>query len=165
MKLPHFTSMKLPVFTSSRAIVTKLRSTRKTDGNKKRLWSFVKLLLPQFAESKAADKCKALKSQILATSLQIHIERHIPINIASRMLVNYKNFEGLELTAYEVSHGELKTLNSLYPQAKRLAFIQKLTVAKKWEASIKNEKDYQQHSTEILLPPLKNGQYVNFSNP
>ena len=122
-------------------------------------------VIAQFPDSRAADKCKALKSQILANSLQLTAERYIPINKPSRLLVNYKNFEGLQLTAYKVSQSELESLNSLYPQSKQLAFIYKLDVAKKWEASVKNETDYQQHSTEILVPPLENGQYVILATP
>ena len=122
-------------------------------------------VIAKFPDSRAADKCKALKSQILATSLQLNIERHIPIKKPSRLLVNYKNLDGLQLTAHKISQGELKELNSLYPQSKQLAFIQKLPLTKKWEASVKNEMDYQQHNTEILLPPLENGQYVILATP
>ena len=122
-------------------------------------------VIAQFPDSRAADKCKALKSQILATRLKLTIERHIPINKPSRLLVNYKNYKGLQLTAHKVSQGDLKELKSLYPQSKQLAFIRELPVTKKWEASVKNEMDYQEHKTEILLPALENGQYIILATP
>ncbi len=122
-------------------------------------------VIAQFPDSRGAEKCKALKSQILSTSLQLTTENYIPINIDTRLLVNYKNLEALQLSALKVSQNELKQLTQLYPQSKQLAFLQKLPVAKKWETELKNEKDYQQHSIEILLPSLENGQYVILATP
>ncbi len=115
--------------------------------------------------SRGAEQCKALKSQILQKSLQLTTERHIPINTTTRFLVNYKNLNGLNLTARRVTQRELNTLDELYPQEKKLAFLKKLPVAKDWQATLKNENDYQSHSTEISMPKLENGYYVILAEP
>ncbi len=112
-----------------------------------------------------AEKCRALKSQILAQSLQLTTERYLPINTTSRLLVNYKNIDELELTAHHITEKELKTLGKLYPQDKKLTFIKKLGVAKTWKSMLKNENDYQSHSTEIMIPALGNGQYIILAAP
>jgi len=117
-------------------------------------------VIDRFPKSRAADKCKDLKSNILTNNLQLTAERFIPINQPSRLLVNYKNHKGLSLSAYQINNRDLKKLNELYPEAKKLAFIKKLKKTKSWEATLKNEGDYQYHSTEVLLPELDNGQYV-----
>lgn len=122
-------------------------------------------VIAQFPESKGAEKCKALRSEILSKSLQLTVEQHIPIDSPSRILVNYKNLDGLQLIAYEVSNNDIKKLNTLYPESEQLNFIKKLAVAKKWEAPLKNENDFQQHSIEVLLPKLGNGQYVLLAVP
>ena len=122
-------------------------------------------VIGQYPGSRGADKCKALKSQIMAKELQLATEQYIAINSPARLLVTYKNHTDLQLTAYKISAREIKTLNGLYPQSKQLAFIQKRPVHKNWEASLTNEKDYQSHSTEILVPPLDNGQYVLLAIP
>ncbi|GGW23962.1 alpha-2-macroglobulin [Arenibacter certesii] len=122
-------------------------------------------VIAQFPNSKAAEKCNVLKSQILATSLQLTAEMHIPVNSPSRLLVNYKNISQLQLSAHKVTIKELKALNELYPQEKKLAFIKKLAIERQWESSLTNEKDYQNHSTEIILPELPNGYFVLLAIP
>ena len=116
-------------------------------------------------DSRGAEKCRALKTQILAHSLQLTMERHIPINQISRLLVNYKNYDGLKLTARQITQKQWSTLQNLYPQEKKLAYIKKLSIVKSWEASVKDEKDYQSHSTEITMPTLENGQYLILAEP
>ena len=122
-------------------------------------------VIKELPNSRGAEQCEALKSQILQKSLQLTAERHIPINTTSRFLVNYKNLDQLSLSARRVSLRELRMLDTIYPQEKKLAFIKKLTVAKEWEATLKNEGDYQLHTTEIAMPPLQNEQYLILAEP
>ncbi|HBS12884.1 MAG TPA: hypothetical protein DEO36_10145, partial [Flavobacteriaceae bacterium] len=37
-------------------------------------------------------------------------------------------------------------------------------LAKTWDASLRNESDYQEHNTEVILPALNHGQYLIFSS-
>ncbi len=127
---------------------------------KKEALELCEKVLEKNPNSRGAKKCRALKTQILAHSLQLTTERHIPTNMNSRLLVNYKNYDGLELTAHRITQKQWDSLEDLYSQEKKLAFIKKLSIAKSWEAPLKNENDYQSHSTEISMPPLENGQYV-----
>ncbi len=122
-------------------------------------------VIAEFPKSRGAEKCRALKADILSKNIQMTLERHIPINKPSRILVNYKNLDGLSLTAYKASKNDIEKLNRLYPESKQLAFIKKLPTEKTWEASLKKENDYKQHSIEILLPELKNGQYILLAQP
>ncbi len=122
-------------------------------------------VIAKHPKSRGAEKCRALKSQILAKSLQLTTEQHIPINTTSRLQVDYKNHSALQLTAYRISQRGLKQLEKLYPQPKKLQFIKKLTIAKQWETELKNEKDHQLHSTEISMPPIENGQFVILATP
>lgn len=122
-------------------------------------------VIAEFPDSLGAEKCKALRLQILAPSLSILTESHIPVNRPSKLLVNYKNLTELQLTAYVVKNDQIQELNNLYPQQKQFDFIQKLKSVKTWSAPLKNEKDYQHHSIEVLLPPLENGQYIIVATP
>ncbi|EAR02144.1 hypothetical protein FB2170_02635 [Maribacter sp. HTCC2170] len=122
-------------------------------------------IIKEYPKSKAAQKSKDLTSNILEKSLQLRAEQFIPINKPSRLLVNYKNHSNLILTAYHLVKEDLQKLDRLYPESKKLAFINKLKVAKTWEANLKNESDYQNHSTEVLLPELENGQYIILATP
>ncbi|MFD0796659.1 alpha-2-macroglobulin [Maribacter chungangensis] len=122
-------------------------------------------VIKEIPESRGAEKCKALKTQILSRSVQLTTERHIPINKTGRLLVNYKNYNGLQLTARRITEKQWNILEDLYPKEKKLAFIKKLSIVKTWEGTLKNENDYQSHSTEISLPPLDNGEYIILAEP
>uniref|UniRef100_UPI003593854C alpha-2-macroglobulin family protein n=1 Tax=Pricia sp. TaxID=2268138 RepID=UPI003593854C len=122
-------------------------------------------IIARFPDSRGAEKCKALKSKILATDLQLTTENFIPIHTDARLLVNYKNIEAIELSALKISQKQLKQLNGLYRQPEQFEFLHKLSVAKTWEATLKNESDYQQHGIEVLLPALENGQYIILAAP
>ncbi|WP_422081662.1 alpha-2-macroglobulin family protein [Ulvibacterium sp.] len=122
-------------------------------------------VIAQFPESTGAEKCKALRSEILSKSLQLTVEQHIPIDSPSRILVNYKNLDELQFVAYEASNNDIKKLNTLYPESEQLNFIKKLSAVKNWEAQLKNENDFQRHDIEVLLPKLGNGQYILLAVP
>ncbi|MGB5436891.1 MAG: alpha-2-macroglobulin family protein [Maribacter sp.] len=122
-------------------------------------------VIGEFPKSKAADKCRDLRATILEKSLGLTTEQFIPINQPSRILVNYKNHDHLLLSAYRITPQDLEKLNKLYPEPKKLAFIKNLKLTKTWEAGLKNEGDYQNHSTEIILPELKNGLYLVLATP
>ncbi len=116
-------------------------------------------------ESIGAQKSEALKAAILTKDLQLTVEQHIPANKPSKLLVNYRNQNGLQLTAYFIAQNQLKRLRDIYPIEKQLPFIKNLKIAKQWETDLKNEKDYQTHSTEVFLPSLENGSYLILAQP
>lgn len=122
-------------------------------------------VISQFPNSRGAEKCKALKSQILSKDLQLTGERYIPVDIPSRLLVEYKNINTLQLSARKISQKEIKQLNTLYPEKKKLAFIKKLPEVKNWDTKLIDENDYQSHKIEILLPELSNGSYLIVATP
>ncbi|MGY8914405.1 MAG: alpha-2-macroglobulin, partial [Flavobacteriales bacterium] len=117
-------------------------------------------IIDNYPKSSAAEKSLVLKTQILSRNLQLKAEGYLPINQPSRILVNYKNIDDLELAAYTITEEEKAQLEKTYPIEKQKAFIKKLPVAKTWPGTIKQVGDYQNHSTEILLPALPNGLFV-----
>ncbi|MGB5819247.1 MAG: MG2 domain-containing protein [Saonia sp.] len=122
-------------------------------------------VISKYPKSRGAQQCENLKSSILNKELQLTAEQHIPVNTSSKLLVRYRNHNGLQLTAYSVTRNQIEKLNKLYEPEKQLSFIKKLRPTKQWDASLKNEGDYQSHSTEILLPPLSVGSYIVLATP
>lgn len=122
-------------------------------------------VIENYPKSRAAEKCRALKSQLLSQTLRLTNEQHFPVNMPSRLLVNYKNHEHLQLSARKISQEQLVKLNDIWEHPKKLAFLKKLSIVKEWEATLKDEKDYQEHSTEILIPALPNNQYIILAMP
>jgi uncharacterized protein YfaS (alpha-2-macroglobulin family) len=120
-------------------------------------------IIKQFPKSKAAEKCAVLKQKIQEQTLQITTEEVLPIQTYSRLLVRYKNIDTLNLKLYKLTEREFKKFNNLYRKEEQLSFINKLRAHKDWFTELKNENDYQTHSTEILVPKLDNGRYLVFA--
>ncbi len=116
--------------------------------------------IEKFPDSRGANKCKTLKDQILHPELAIKTEKYVPIQQPTRLLVTYKNLDKLYLRALKVDRKQLKSLNRLYKTDEKVKFLSNLKTSKTWKSEIKNEKDFQTHTTEVLLPELDQGGYL-----
>ncbi|MGB6267626.1 MAG: MG2 domain-containing protein, partial [Olleya sp.] len=119
-----------------------------------------KQVIADFPESKGAGLCTALQTQILQPSLTITAEQYIPINTQSRFLIGYKNVEKLTFNAHKITKKQRDEYSTIYKEEDQKEFINKLKVEKTWTSTLKNENDYQQHTTEVLVPTLDNGLYL-----
>ncbi|WP_298340593.1 MG2 domain-containing protein [uncultured Algibacter sp.] len=117
-------------------------------------------VISKFPKSKAAEKCTILKSQIEQLTLQIITEQFLPVQKDARLLVRHKNLDNLKLNVYKISRNQHEKFIKTYRKDEQLKFIKNLDTYETWNSSIKNEKDYQIHSTEVLLPKLNNGRYL-----
>ncbi|MDH7914554.1 MG2 domain-containing protein [Winogradskyella sp. SYSU M77433] len=117
-------------------------------------------VIQDFPKSEGAEKCKVLKEEILKPSINLVAERFIAINSSSLLKVNYKNLNNLNFKIYKVSQKQLRDFNTTYDTDKKENILNKLKVFKTFESPLKNESDYQYHSTEIIIPKLENGLYL-----
>ncbi|CAL2084658.1 Alpha-2-macroglobulin [Tenacibaculum dicentrarchi] len=117
-------------------------------------------VISKFPKSVASQKCKALKGQITNKSLSILSEKFSPINTASRLLITYNNIDKLYFTAYKIDKKKITELNNLYKEEKRINFIKKLTKVTSWNNKLRNEFDYKQHTTEVIVPKLSQDNYL-----
>uniref|UniRef100_UPI003569BEEA MG2 domain-containing protein n=1 Tax=Lutibacter sp. TaxID=1925666 RepID=UPI003569BEEA len=118
-----------------------------------------------YPKSIGAEKCKALKQQILNKTLQITAEKYLSINTYSKVLVSYKNIEKLYFTIYKISNVEKEQFYKIYNDEEKTNFIKKLQIVNQFNTTLKTENDYQQHSSEIVIPQLTNGNYLIFTSP
>ncbi len=116
--------------------------------------------ISKFPKSRGAEKCIALKTNILNPNLQIKTESHLPIQTDARLLLTYKNLEQLDFKVYNLSEKQFEIFKKTYRKEEQQKIISKLDVEKQWQTTLKNENDYQNHNTEILLPKLDNGRYL-----
>ena len=123
------------------------------------------LAIKNFPESLGAKQCKSLKISILQPSLNLLSEKNIPTEKHSKFLVTYKNLKELHTSIYNITAKEIKQFNKIYNDSAKIDFINKLSKIKSFEGYLRNDKDYQQHSTEIVLPPLPNGNYLLVASP
>lgn len=122
--------------------------------------SICKRIQQQFPNSLAAKKCAALVAQIQLKNIQITTEKNIPVDAYSKVLINYKNIDQLYFTVYKTDEETVQEIEKLYnknAKAKKIASLQKLTT---WESKLPNEEDYLNHTTEIIIPKLLQGQYL-----
>jgi uncharacterized protein YfaS (alpha-2-macroglobulin family) len=116
-------------------------------------------VIKKFPDSRAANLCKTLKSQILHTEVNITTEKYVPIQTPGRLLITYKNLNKLYFNAFKITSKQLKDLKKLYNQD-QIKFLSSLKATKTWETEICDEQDYQTHTTEVLLPALDQGSYL-----
>ena len=117
-------------------------------------------IIKKYPKSIGAKKCERLKQSILNESLFITAERYIPINKHSRLLVNYKNVDELFFTAYKISFKEQEKFQRTHKEEEQIAFINKLKKVSSWRKKIRNENDYLQHTTEVVVPEITQGNYI-----
>ncbi|AEH01362.1 alpha-2-macroglobulin [Lacinutrix sp. 5H-3-7-4] len=119
--------------------------------------------IAKFPNSKGAQMCQVLKQQIENPSLQLTTEGFLPINTNTRILVTYKDLNNLEFSIFKLTEKQHKTFSKIYRQNEKEDFIAKLKATKNWEVTLKNEQDYQTHTTEVLIPKLNNGRYLIYA--
>ncbi len=119
-------------------------------------------IIKDYPESEGAKQCRNLKSQILAESLQITTEDIFPINTNTLALINYKNIAAIDVKIGQLNDVQLERLRGNNNSTEQLEILNKMVAIAQWTSTLKDEQDYQQHSTEISIPKLDNGRYVIF---
>ena len=117
-------------------------------------------IIKKHPKSLGAQKCAILKTKINQASLNITAEKYIPIDKNSRLLINYKNVNKLFFTTYRVTEKQMQKFHRTYKFKDRLTFLNSLEIVSTWNKSLRNENDYLQHTTEVIVPKFKNGHYL-----
>jgi uncharacterized protein YfaS (alpha-2-macroglobulin family) len=117
-------------------------------------------VIKSFPKTRASEQCEVLKAQILTSQLGLSAETVIPVNTYSKFLVNYTNIDTLNFKVYEVTLSQKEDFDKRYRPEDKLKFFKNKTISKEWNATLKNEGDYQNHSTEVVVPKLENGHYI-----
>ncbi|WP_400081001.1 alpha-2-macroglobulin family protein [Winogradskyella sp. R77965] len=117
-------------------------------------------VIVSYPESIGAKKCEALKQEILQSRLTLESLEFASVNSPSRVLVTYKNLNALDFKIFKISKKQLEQYNASYRADEKIKFFKKLNAAESFSSQLKTEGDYQNHSTEIVLPKLPNGLYL-----
>jgi hypothetical protein len=120
--------------------------------------------MAKFPNSFGAQKCSLLKQQILNLSLNIVAEKYVPNQKDNKVLVSYKNVRKLYFHIFKINEKEKGEFARTYNDSAKIAFINKLKLITSFGHTLKTENDYQQHSTEILIPPFANGNYLIYAS-
>jgi uncharacterized protein YfaS (alpha-2-macroglobulin family) len=120
--------------------------------------------MAKFPNSFGTKKCNLLKQQILNLSINITAEKYVPNLKDNKVLVSYKNVSELYFHVFKISEKEKAEFARTYNDSAKIAFIKKLEAVANFRQTLKTENDYQQHSTEILIPPFTNGNYLIYAS-
>ncbi len=113
-----------------------------------------------FPKSIGAIKCKNLKNEILQATVHLKIENNVVVNKESRALITYKNTTKLYFKIYKSAREFETELNKIYNQKEKLVKITNHVAIKDFTSTLKTEQDYQNHTTEIIIPKLPQGNYL-----
>ena len=127
---------------------------------KKEALAICEQAIDNFPESTGARQCHDLRKNILTPFLSLLAERYIPHNTPSRILVRYNNIDQLHFAVLKISEDQKVKFQSLRVDSFRLAFVEQLNRLESWDFNMINPGDHQEHSTEAVLPPLNQGQYM-----
>lgn len=120
--------------------------------------------IAKFPNSFGTQKCNLLKQQILNLSLNITAEKYVPNLKDNKVLVSYKNVPELYFHIFKINEKEKAEFARTYNDSAKIAFIKNLDLLTNFRQTLKTENDYQQHSTEILIPPFTNGNYLIYAS-
>lgn len=113
-------------------------------------------VIEQFPQSRGAQLCRQLQTSILSHSLHVQVENVGVPGQPFRARLDYKNLGKVYCRIIEDQPGFYKPRD----RKKVARLMAKAPPLQQWSTSLKDEGDYQQHSTEIKVPALKAGKYL-----
>ncbi|RLD68357.1 MAG: hypothetical protein DRI95_03250, partial [Bacteroidetes bacterium] len=114
--------------------------------------------IDQYPKSYGGKQCLSLKNKVLNASLRFKGEKYIPSGEKYSILVNYKNIDTIFIKTAWIDLTQHKGKYSgkeLYNKVLSLIKNQKNAIQ-----ILPGTGDYNNHSTEIIMPPLTHGTYV-----
>ncbi len=118
-----------------------------------------------FPDSNGTKKCKNLLNRIKAPALNLTNEAIIQPGQVNKLMVSYKNVDHLYFKIYEVGPQIEENLSQKYNKKEKLVYIKKFKEISTFQSELKNEGDYQMHSTEVIMPALLQGMYLILASP
>ena len=128
--------------------------------NNKKALSICNVIIAAFPKSLGAINCNLLKKQIQEKTVSITAEKYVPKYKNSRLLIRYKNLNSLFFTSYKITPEQLKTYYKTYNFTEKKQVLNSLEKTESWQVTLRNEEDYLEHTTEVVVPKFKNGFYV-----
>ncbi|MEQ1553959.1 MAG: alpha-2-macroglobulin family protein [Ferruginibacter sp.] len=113
----------------------------------------------KFPKSEGGINCKNLLSQIETPSLHFITEKVNVNNQAFKALVQFKNVQNIYCRVVKITREEIKKIETNTNYETVWPSIIALKPTKAWTVKLPDQKDYQEHSTEIKIDALPQGSY------
>jgi TonB-dependent SusC/RagA subfamily outer membrane receptor len=116
--------------------------------------------ISRFPTSDGAKRCEALREHILSKQLSLKAEKFLPVTKQSRILVTYTNLASIHLRIYEVPRDFEEPVFRDANDSSRTAILKGMAVKASWQSELPKTDDYRNHSTELIMPALTQGNYL-----
>ncbi|MDB0037762.1 MG2 domain-containing protein [bacterium] len=134
-----------------------------TRWNKKKALTICTIAMKQFPNSHGARLCQELLSNIESKSLSTESENAYAKGENGRLKISYRNLDSLYIRLIKVPSSFYT--NDRYYGAELITDLLAKEINKELVVKLENPGDYQNHSTEILLPNMDYGQYAIIASP
>ncbi|MBK9292060.1 MAG: hypothetical protein IPM52_10610 [Bacteroidetes bacterium] len=111
-------------------------------------------------DSRGAQRCKALRAEIQASSLRLIVSRTEYPGKPIPALLTYRNLTRPAFRIARVTKEQLSQINQSFDHQTRVKALLQLPVQNQWQLELPFEPDYAEHSSIIALPALNPGLYV-----
>ncbi|MGB9697312.1 MAG: alpha-2-macroglobulin family protein [Ignavibacteria bacterium] len=133
--------------------------------------SYCKKAIDDFPSSEGAKLCIALQNKLESYFLTLNTQSIVPANQPSVVFIKYRNLGKTYLKVFKAPIKSLETITkeleadeslSSYDERTRalIKALYKFPVAYDTTIDLPDDRDYQPHSTEFVLPPLDFGEYI-----
>ncbi|HMM12130.1 MAG TPA: MG2 domain-containing protein [Bacteroidales bacterium] len=116
--------------------------------------------IDKYPESRGAQRCKAIRADILRKELSLGIQRTEYPGKPIAVSLNYRNLTRPAFRIVPISSKALTQIVQDFDHERRMSALLELKAIAQWELELPFEPDYAAHSTIIALPALKSGLYV-----
>ncbi len=127
--------------------------------DKKKARELCEQTIKKYPGSLGANNCEYLLVQLDARWLQVQLERVTYPGDAFRVLLSYKNIKKVYFKAVKAERDQYlwKSFNN---NEDMISYYHGKKPAAEWSVDVSDEKDYQQHATEVAAPSLPFGDYI-----
>jgi hypothetical protein len=116
--------------------------------------------ISRFPGSDGAKRCEAIREHILSKQLSLKAEKFLSARKPSRMLVTFANLSSIYLRIYKVPIEVEETFFKDTSDSARMAMLTGMVSKASWQSELPKTDDYRNHSTELIVPPLTQGNYL-----
>lgn len=134
-----------------------------TRWDKKKALTICNLAIKQFPDSYGAKLCKQLVSTVEGKSLSSESEIAFSKTDNGRIKISYRNVDSVYIRLIKVPADYYSSQR--YYGEEIIEQLKAKEITKEWGVKLENPGDYQNHSTELVLPKLDYGQYAMLISP
>ena len=129
----------------------------------------------EYPDNFGGKNCNALLNSLREKVIQIQVEKTSIPGKDFPLLLTHKNLDEITFSVFPVSSSETESLRKVYEEKKRrsgyypfesevINFYANKKPLKSFTVNLKNPRDYNTHSSEIIIPAFPVGEYILFAS-